>query len=197
MRRESVIVLVLAIIMLATPLVSAVPLKEKNNDKFQTFGTQGTFSLFDIVNGDHQFIPSFDKVNKMVTRYEENMLTYTITVGSKTYYLGSDFAYTGNTVEVLFDPIFGDPGKTIVLGSRYEEIFVDYMFDFSAYPGGIEGTLNMHAAYTNGNGFTRSLSGTGDLQNVEVKEIGLEGSFDPNTFMETVNHAGLVHGWPE
>jgi hypothetical protein len=182
--------------MLTTPLVSAVPQKEKKNDKFQTFSTEGTFSFFDMINGDHKFIPSFDNVKIFVTTYEENMITYTITVGSKTYSLGTDFAYTGHAVIIEYGPVFGDPDKTILLGSRLEKVVVDYMFDFSAYPGGIEGTLKMHSAFINGTGYTRSLSGTGDLKNVKVKETGLPGSFDPTTFIETVRHAGLVHGWP-
>ncbi len=197
MKKTTFAVLTLAIIVVATPLVSAIPLEEKNNDKFQAFSTTGTFSIMDVVFADHKYIPSFDNVNKIAASWEENMLTYTITVGSNSYYLGTDFAHTGYSVETAFDPVFADPAKTKVVSYRAKETMIDYTFDFSAYPGGIEGTLNMRAVFTQGIGFINSLSGTGDLQNVQAKETGLGSSFNPVTKIVTVAHAGLVHGWPE
>ncbi len=71
---------------------------------------------------------------------------------------------------------------------------VTYMFDFSAYPGGIEGVLNMLAVFTEGSDKIRSLSGTGDLQNVQVTLLNLPGSV---VFpIITVEHGGMVSGWP-
>ena len=197
MKKTTIVVLALAIIILATPLASAVPLKEKNNDKFQAFSTIATFSITVKASADREYIPSFDNVNKFIVSYQENMLTYTITVGSNIYYLGTDFAHTGYAVETFFDPVFANPEKTRLVSWRAIEIVVDYTFDFSAYPGGIEGTLNMRGVFTQGIGFINSLSGTGDLQNVQVKEIGLGESFDPVYKIMTVEHAGLVNDWPE
>lgn len=197
MRRKLLTVAMAAFVILTVPFVYAVPLGEKNNDKFQTFSTTGTFSIMDMVFGSHEYIPSIDNVNKFVTSWKENMITYTITVGSNIYTLGTDFDHTGYCVETLYDPVFSDPAKTMPAGSRTYKVVVDYTFDFSAYPGGIEGTLNMRSVFSQGNGFVNSLSGTGDLQNVQAKEIGLGEIFDPVNLVITVAHAGLVHGWPE
>jgi hypothetical protein len=190
------LIFLLSLSLMAPALVTADPLSERNNDKFQTITTTGTFSVFDLINGEHQYIPSFDNVNKFVTAWEEHMLTYTITVGSKTYHLGTDFDYKGYAVETKFDPIFADPStKLIPTQWRASNKIVEYMFDFSVYPGGIEGTLNMRGVFTQGNGFTSSLSGTDDLQNVQIQQVGLpEGGVVRG--IVTVSHEGLVHGWP-
>ncbi len=192
----SSVVLFMLLSLSVISLVQAVPLEEKNNDKFETITTTGTFSILNVINGEHEYIPSFDDVKKFVTYWEDRMLTYTITVGSKTYYLGIDFAYSGYAMENKFDPVFSDPStKLIPISARASNKMIDYTFDFSAYPGGIEGTLRMHGVVTQGNGFMNSLSGTGDLQNVQITEIGLPGGISKG--IVTVNHEGLVHGWPE
>ncbi len=70
---------------------------------------------------------------------------------------------------------------------------VDYMYDFSAVPGGIEGTLRMQAILT-GDGSPlalsiNSLAGTGDLQNVMIKATSHLGT--------PIVHDGIVSGWQE
>ena len=197
LNRKIIVTLValMAIAMLATPLVSAFPLKEKNNDKFQSYYDTGTYNaIAEIMGAQVTYIPSFDQVNKIVVEMDEVFVAYEITVGgSKTYSLGTDFAYEGHTVVTYFAPVFSDETKTVVTGSRATDFKVDYMFDFSAFPGGLEGTLNMHAVFTRYGGIS-SLSGTGDLQNVQIQATNLEGSVELP--FVTVNHAGWVVGWP-
>ena len=62
--------------MLATPLSTAVPLTyPKNSDKFEEFTVTGTFSLLSFILGEHEYIPSFEKVNKLIITFAENWLT--------------------------------------------------------------------------------------------------------------------------
>jgi len=188
-------VALMAVAMLATPLVSAVPLKEKNNDKFQSYYDTGTYNaIAEIMGAEVTYIPSFDQVNKLVVEMDEVFVAYEITVGgSKTYSLGTNFAYEGHAKVTYFDPVFSDETKTVVIEFRAASLKVDYMFDFSAFPEGLEGTLNMHAVFTRYGGIS-SLSGTGDLQNVQIQAANLEGSVELP--FVTVNHAGWVVGWP-
>jgi hypothetical protein len=72
---------------------------------------------------------------------------------------------------------------------------VDYIYDFSAVPGGIEGTLRMQSEIT-GDGSPlvfsiNSLSGTGDLQNVQIKATSM-----PQSGTYNFAHNGIVIGWP-
>jgi hypothetical protein len=195
-RKALLTVLALAVVLLATPLVQAIPLEEKNNDKLQSYHDSGTFNyVAEQMGAVRTYIPSFDQVNKMVMEMDEVFVAYEIVVGgSKTYHMATDFAYEGHVAVTYYDPVFGDDAKTQVLESRAVDTKVDYMFDFSAIPGGLEGTLNMHAVFTRYGGIS-SLSGTGDLQNVQIQAANLEGSFTP-PFYITVNHGGWVVGWP-
>jgi len=194
-------VLALSVVLLATPLVSAVPWTyPKNNEKFQEFEGMGTFSILDILNGEHQYIPSFEKVNKLTIIYTEPHLTYQITVDGNTYQLGTDFLMTEcRTIAVFYDPVFDDPAKLYPIepgGYRAEHDLVYWTFDFSAIPGGIEGTLPMKLVGTNEeNRFINSLAGTGDLQNVQIKATATL-TFTPPITLNAF-HTGRVSGWPD
>ncbi len=192
-RKILLTVLTLATILLATPVVSAVPLGEGKNEKFETWHDIGTYSAIGGNPPVLTYIPSPDKVNKLVLDLDETMLTYAITVGSNTYYLGTDFAYSGHVILTYIKPVMGPPG-TLPTESKVDTLMVTYMFDFSAYPGGIEGVLNMRAVFTEGSDKIRSLSGTGDLQNVQVTLLNLPG--DVAFPIITVEHGGMVSGWP-
>ena len=197
----AITVVLMAVAILATPLVSAVPWSyPKNNEKFQEFEGLGTFSILDILNGEHQYIPSFERVNKLVISWTEPHMTYQITVGENTYQLGIDFLMTEClTIAVFYDPIFDDPAKLYPIepgGYSAEHDFVFWTYDFSAFPGGIEGTLRMKLVGTNeGNRFINSLAGTGDLQNVQIKATPSL-SFTPPIYLNAL-HTGVVYGWPE
>lgn len=88
------------------------------------------------------------------------------------------------------------PDNDVITGSNLNNTRVDYMFDFSAIPGGIEGTLTMRAEFNQGGRSINSLAGTGDLQNVQIKATA-SNSFNPATFILTISHEGIIHGWPE
>ena len=186
--------LLVVVMLVATPLVSAVPLGEPNNDKFQTWHDVGTYSAIGGNAPVLTYIPSPEKVNKLVLDLDETMLTYEITVGSNTYYLGTDFAYTGHVKFTFYKPVWTGPG---LLPTQYKSdlLQVTYMFDFSAYLGGIEGVLNMRAVFTKGSDRIRSLSGTGDLQNVQAQLLNLPVA--PSFPIVTIEHGGMVSGWPD
>jgi len=185
------------ILMYTTALAQAIPLNETNNDKFQPFYDQGTYNIVAYsAIAVRTYVPSFDQVNKLVVDVDESFLNYAITVGDNTYMLGKDFTYTGHVTQTYFDPVFSNPTTKIgVASSRFSSIMVDYTFDFSAYAGSIDGTLNMHAVFAQGNDKLHSLSGTGDLQNVQITGVNL-----PATIalpLITVKHEGTVMGWPD
>ena len=200
-RKIPLIITALSAVLLATPLVSAVPWTyPKNNEKFQEYQAVGTFSVLDMVSGDHEYIPSFEKVNKLIISFDEPHLTHEITVGGNTYQLGTDFLMTDClTIAVFYEPVFDDPAKLYPImpdGYRFEHNLVYWTIDFSAIPGGIEGTLRMQLVATNEeNRFINSLAGTGDLKNVQIKATASV-SFDPPLTLRAL-HVGIVSGWPE
>ena len=192
-------VVLLAVAMLATPMVQAVPGAPKNNAKFQTWHYEKTnnFVLGFIVLGDHQYIPSFEKVNRLIISSPFGFLTYEITVGSTTYYQGVDFDCVDTfTVASFNKPVFDQPEKLYPSESQTSLLKVYTTFDFSAYPGGIEGTLQMQEIGNAGVTKTSSLEGTGDLQNVQVKAVYAVAGFDDVTGVLTVVDDGTVIGWP-
>ena len=67
---------------------------------------------------------------------------------------------------------------------------MDVTFDFSAYPGGIEGAVKVRSV----GDYSNSLAGTGDLRNVQVKSASYYTFSAP--FL-TVFEDGTVIGWPE
>ena len=185
--------------MFTIAIAQATPLEEKNNQKFQTFNVVGTFSLMSYITGDHTYIPSTDNVKKMIIEFDENMFSYDIAIGSHTYHLGTDFAYTGHATFVYFDPVFSLPAPFTMLypsSSRgHYHAIIDYCFDFSTST--IDGTINMQCVVNQGGMYINSLSATGDLQNVQIKAEVTGNTFDPQTNIITIFHEGIVSGWPE
>ena len=179
--------------MLSTPLAMAMPWDEKNNEKFQTFETSFIPNLGNIMAAAENplYIPSEDSPNKIIYSWvEEPMIAYTINVGSHTYNLGTDFEYTGVAVLTQIGaPFTPNPALgNILMGSKEVKFRVDYMYDFSAIEGGLEGTIEMLAITAKeGIMHIRSLRGTGDLQNVQIQATS------PGGFA----HIGVVSGWPE
>jgi hypothetical protein len=194
-------VALLAMAMLATPLAMAVPGAEKKNEKFQTWHYEKTVSFLILLFGEHEYIPSFDEVNVMVITSTEGFITYEITVGSYTYVQGVDFdcvdVYTEYTA---IKPVF-EEGDTQKLWPYQEQaqaahLLVETTFDFSAYPGSIEGTLTIQERGGPGGPHTVSLRGTGDLRNAQVQAT-YANTFNPATYVLTVTDDGTVIGWPD
>jgi hypothetical protein len=186
------------IIAMCTPFVQAnASTEEKNNEKFKTFSVIATEPFKQTMLGEHEYIPSIDNINRLVITIPETLTTCTITVNGQTYTLGKDFAYSGILTYTFNKPLFENPKTGLLYPSSANAAhsIVDYTYDFSAYSGGIEGTLNMKAEFTAGGRFINSISGTGDLQNVQVKAIAIP----PIVASGVVNieHQGIVIGWPE
>ena len=177
---------------LAAPMVAAKFWEPKNNDKFQPFSTALVPNVGNIIAAiaNPEYTPSEDNPNKIIyTWVEEPMTAYTINVGANTYYLGTDFEYTGVAVVTQIGaPFTPNPALFgMLVGSKETKFRVDYKYDFSAVEGGIEGTLEMLAITANPGGMhIRSVRGTGDLQNVQIQATGVG-----------MGHIGTVIGWPE
>jgi hypothetical protein len=194
----SLILICLMVSMSAVTLVKADPLGDKNNDKFQSYVVTAKFSFTQaLFSADFNWIPSQTKTNIMVIEYDEQFMQYDITIGTHTYKLGTDFAYTGQAKYVFFEPVFGTTyGLYYPISYRSQYHVIDYMFDFSAFQGGLEGTLNMRAMFSNGGEMDiNSLAGTGDLQNVQIKATHAGASTSKGVTIAA--HAGYVLGWPE
>ena len=69
------------------------------------------------------------------------------------------------------------------------------MFNFSAVPGGLEGTLSMLATSKDGVASIVSVGGTGDFKNVEIKAT-LTQWLDAANLVVNIYHDGMVSGWP-
>lgn len=198
-KKVSVIaVALMAIAMLAIPIVQAFPLKEKNNGKFQEIVLYGEFNFLQVImSTDKEYIPSFDVVNKFITNANPKYYLYTITVDGTTYTQGVDFDYVPISAKyVYFDPVFKDPDtKKFLVSSRMDQLTVEWMFDFSKYPDGIEGTLMMQCIEKQGYCWTNSLAGTDDLRNVQIKAAPSAGVV--SGLLAWARHDGTVIGWPE
>ncbi len=202
--RLKIAVLVIAVALLgaailAIPLVGAIPLKEKNNDKFQAFHVVATYNwILSVMGSDNEYVPSEEKVNKCIQTVDEEFMTYEITVGTHTYTLGDDFAYSGLFVTTYWDPVFGYPYpvSSYPMSERASQSRVDYTYDFSAVLGGLDGVLQLRCVANNGGMVINSLVGTGDFQNVQIKAIATS-VYDPARYTVYIFHEGSVSGWPE
>ena len=186
----------LIVAMMLTPLALAKSWDPKNNDKFQTFSTSFIPNVGNIIAAvaNPEYIPSEDDPNKIIYSWvEEPMTSYEINVGGNTYYLGTDFEYTGITVLTQIGaPFTPNPAMfNILVGSKQTNFRVDYKYDFGPDDGDpetIDGALEMLAITAkDGVMHIRNLRGTGDLQNVQIQATGGEG----------FSHTGVVIGWPE
>jgi hypothetical protein len=195
----SLILICLIVAMSAVTLAKADPLGDKNNDKFQAYAVTAKFSFSKaLLSADFDWVPSQTKTNVMTIEYDEQFIQYDITIGTHTYKLGIDFEYAGHAKYVYFEPVFGTTyGLYYPISYRSQYHVIDYMFDFSACPGGLEGTLNMRAMFSSNGGEMdiNSLAGTGDLQNVQIKATHAGASTTKG--VTTAEHAGYVLGWPE
>jgi hypothetical protein len=195
-------ILVFAVLLLVLPLCTtmfaqASPIKDKNNDKFETFQVLGKGSFSASLTGDWQYIPSLEQCNKVVVSWDEVMTKMLIMVDGNTYLMGTDFTYTGRATIIVYDPVFTSPPPVVALSihGRMMHSQVDYEYTFLP-ASGIVGTLRMQAIIA-GQGDVlsysiSSLSGTGDLKNVQIKATSM-----PQTGTYNFAHNGIVIGWPE
>lgn len=198
------------IAVLATPLVSAKPWEyPKNNDKFEQFGVTYNFDWSNYMVA----AAGLEWAKKVVITFEEQPTSlYQVRIGEdgpgqRVYNQWDpisetgDFQYSGVATLTVWDPVLPwvfDPtdviGTFFVQGSK-QHFRVDYTYDFSAVPGGLEGTLTL-AAIVSGNSLVLggdkamhifSTTGTGDFRNVNVQA----------TAGPDATHMGIVAGWPE
>ena len=197
--KKILVAVLLAGIMLATPMVSAVPWNPKpNNEKFQDYGVVGTFNYLDIYLAPIEYVPSFDIVNKAIVTWEENMLTYEITVDGETYDL-DDFDYIGTGTFIFYDPVFSDPEtKLDIIDQRAFHAVWDITYDFGDDDVGLDGTINVRAIISSREGMhIFSKQCTGDFKNVNIQATSGEGPNIGVFPVVTLYHEGVVSGWPE
>jgi pimeloyl-ACP methyl ester carboxylesterase len=165
------------------------------------WNVDGSFSFRDILRANHTYIPA-DKaanpVQKLTISLDLKMITSDIKVGGVTYSLGKDFTYTGHAEFIFYNPSFVNPalGYLYPSGFSREEATVNYMYNFSAVPGGLEGTLSMLNVMDDVAGSGVSVGGTGDFTKVEVKGTSYNW-FDAANLVINVYHDGMVSGWPK
>jgi hypothetical protein len=180
--------------MIQIPLALAKPWSNlEGNENFQSFSAMFTFDETYAQNLELIYSPKEDDANIIVAKWEENFLTYSITIDGWTYNLGTDFIHSGNVKRTaigapfIYSPfdVSGAP-----FGSKLTHSRIEYTFDFSTVPGGINGKLQMLTLWNvHGEVFETSissLSGTGDLKNVQI--LATSGLF---------GHEGIVIGWPD
>ena len=207
MNRKVIIVPLVVLLLLITvaPAMATQPQlwDEKNNAKFETFQVFGRGSFSVSLNPNNwQYIPSKEQCNKVIISWDEVMSAMEIRVDGNTYVLGTDFAYKGRDTMIFYDPVLPPPapGYPFQVVARIEHSQIDYEYTFLP-ASGIEGTLRMQAIMTGqGDVFSysiNSLSGTGDLQNVQIKAYSYTTGLPPHTPSWNLGHTGIVIGWPE
>jgi len=184
---KKILVLVVGLLVLSitlTPFALAKPWEyPKNNDKFESYYVEHeNLPVTDLVI---DYKPNEENPKVYVLSWGDNEGYYNITIGGdKHYFRGIDFAYDQEcTWTAIGDPVFIGG---MLMGSKSNIWRIEYMFDFTAFPGGIEGTLEMLFVYNNGIISIRSLRGTGNLQNVQIMATAVLGI-----------HSGVVIGWPD
>ena len=203
MKRKMMLVPLILILLLVSvaPVIATQPKvwDEKNNEKFETFTALVISKSSASAGGDWQYIPSQENPEKIVVGWNEVITSLEIIIdGVHNYKIDTDFAYSGRATVTVYDPVINPPPvPTVVYAlfrtARMVHMQVDYIYDFSAVSGGLEGTLRMQAMLT-GDGSSmslciNSLSGTGDFQNVMIKATSTPGT--------PIVHNGIVSGWPE
>jgi hypothetical protein len=182
--------------MASVSLAQATTYEPKNNDKFQDFSVLASFNIMTWLGGQREYIPTMDKMNIYRLSWDETFLTYDITVGTQTYHLGSDFTYTGHVDYSWQGVTTWEVPYVWPEEYRVVKAVVDYTYDFSAVPGGLDGTIHMIAVFSSGGMFLNSLDSTGDFQNVQIKAT--VGTSPPNNgLVYYLVHDGIVSGWPE
>jgi hypothetical protein len=202
-RRVLVVPLVLLLIasMAYASIAQATTYELKNNEKFETFNVSASFNIMTWFAGEKEYIPSLEKVNIYHLSWNESFISYDITVGSKTYHLGTDFTYTGH-VKYTFHNVSvwstagGLPPYIWPSVNDNTEAVVDYTYDFSAVQGGLDGTIHMLCVMNHAGKMINSLDGTGDFQNVQIKAT-VDTSPPHQGLTYFLLHHGIVSGWPE
>jgi hypothetical protein len=202
-------ILVFAVTLLLLPLCTtmfaqASPIKDKNNDKFETFQVFGHGSFSVSLNPNNwQYIPSKEQYNKVIVSWDEVFTGMQIIVAGHIYNWPTDFTYTGRATWIFYDPVFPSPPPVIpfsITDFRIRHSQVDYEYTFLP-ASGIVGTIRMQAIIAGqGDALSysiSSLSGTGDLQNVQIKATSYTTGLPPHTPTWNLGHTGTVIGWPE
>ena len=95
----------------------------------------------------------------------------------------------------FYDPVFGSASMGKLYPTSYSEMKEEvYTYDFSAVPGGLDGTIKMIAATKDGVLSIRSYEGTGDFRHVQIKAIATS-TFDTKALTINIVHEGKVCGW--
>ncbi len=194
-------ILTFASLLMILPIVTATfayatPWVEKNNDKFQTFNSEGTFNVFAAgASADRTYIPSFEVVEKMTIAWSENFITFKIKAGEKTYQLNTHFEVSGISEHTYYKPVFAvtDTAKSVPVSSSASHTTARYTFTFKP-ASGLEGSFSIQTTVNEGNHRTTSMSGTGDFRNVQIQATVSQSMALP--FITLFNN-GLVIGWPE
>jgi hypothetical protein len=202
MNKKIFFVILLSAAMLISPLAGIVLATTPYTDPTAlAWSVDGSYSFYDMLRANHTYVPA-DKVanpvQKLTLSYNENLLTCDIKVGGVTYSLGKDFTYTGHTDYTFYNPSFADPTLGYYYPSVYggDEATITYMYNFSAVPGGLEGTLSMLATMKNDVFSIVSTGGTGDFKNVQVKATNSPIWFEEAKLIVHTYHTGMVSGWP-
>jgi len=158
----------------------------KDNEKFQSFHVTLIGSLEPILNAQTDYKPTEENPNVIVQTWGNNLVYNEIVIGDKHYFMGVDFEYEQECVHTAIGAPFAYM-YGLYFGSKSNHMIIEYKYDFSAVPEGIDGTLEMLMVDSNGIISIRSLRGTGDLQNVQIMA----------TTPTLGSHDGIVIGWPE
>jgi hypothetical protein len=181
----AILTIILAISITITPFALAKPWEyPKNNDKFQSFSVtlNGVLPSY-----ENEFKPNEENKNVIVQRWGNNIIEYEIVIDDNWHYLlGDDFEYDQQCVHTAIGfPFINMGGMGYYLGAKSNHLRIEYTFDFTDGDG-IEGKLEMLMVDNNGIISIRSLSGTGDLRNVQIMA----------TSSGLGSHGGIVLGWP-
>ena len=196
------LVILLSAAMLISPLAGIVLATNPYTDPTAVaWSVDISFSLMDFIKANHTYVP-VDKVanpvQKLYISFDEKLLTCDIKVGGVTYSLDKDFTYTGHVDYIYYNPSFANPTLGYLYPSGYsgDEATINYMYNFSAIPGGLEGTLSMLATMKNDVSSIVSVAGTGDFKNVQVKATIPATWYDAANLVINMHHDGMVSGWP-
>jgi hypothetical protein len=204
MNKKICLVILLSAAMLISPLAGIVLATNPYTDPTAlAYDVDYSFSFMDVLRANHTYVPA-DKVTnpvqKVTISYDEKPLSCDIKVGGVTYSLGKDFTYTGHVDQTYYSPSFANPALGYLYPSSFSgsEGTVNYMYNFSAVPGGLEGTLSMLTTAKDGVGSIVSVGGTGDFRNVEVKASYITPRwYEAATGVVHMYHDGAVSGWPK
>ena len=201
-------VALLVVSMTLTPFALAKPWNyPKKNPKFEQYGVTISFSFENLIAETYVATADLEEANKVVIVCDEQpMPGYQIRIGEegpgqRVYNYGEDFDYIGVDTLTVWNPVLPyafDPENalmTLFLGGEKYHFRVDYMYDFSAFAGGLSGTIKLVALVTGNSELVlggkpmliTSLQGTGDFANVQIQA----------TAGATGGHEGVVIGWPE